>query len=357
MKNQLLTAILFLATAMFLDSCNADKLPAVSAGPASGPEYGEVAFDISVPDIATKASDVSSHGNEAKVSDVQLLVFDASGRLASYANTGNALTSTVQLKTGRYSCRAVVNGPDLSHVGTLEAYEAVPAGLAAYNDPAIDFVMCGGNDGIEVIKNGSATCRITVSRLVCRVKLAGVENGCPAALGSLILKAAFLSNVVGNQTLSGSQAPSVFTNMYGRADVSAGGSIINGTSYPAVPAALTYADLGSTPLGHGVSLTVADWFYSYPNAYADVVKAWQPSWVPTASRLILVAGLGGRDYYYPVPVPQTARNTTYDVRVKITGEGLDDPQGDPSELSDKGSLSVSVTVTDWSAGTEYVVEY
>ena len=152
MKNQLLTAILFLATAMFLDSCNADKLPDVSAGPASGPEYGEVAFDISVPDIATKASDVSSHGNEAKVSDVQLLVFDASGRLASYANTGNALTSTVQLKTGRYSCRAVVNGPNLSQVGTLEAYEAVPAGLAAYNDPASDFVMCGGNDGIEVIK-------------------------------------------------------------------------------------------------------------------------------------------------------------------------------------------------------------
>ena len=112
MKNQLLTAILFLATAMFLDSCNADKLPDVSTGPASGPEYGEVAFDISVPDIATKASDVSSHGNEAKVSDVQLLVFDASGRLASYANTGNALTSIITFDGG------IIDACMLSHTSS-----------------------------------------------------------------------------------------------------------------------------------------------------------------------------------------------------------------------------------------------
>jgi len=356
MKNHFIPAMLMMATALSFSSCNKNQPGCDYGVPATEPGYGELSLNVDLPGL-TKASDISSHGNEARVNDVQLLVFDASGNVVAYVNSGTSLTSSLKLKTGTYSCRAVVNGPDAAMVKTSSALDGLSVDLAAYNDVDSDFLMCGETQNVTVMKNASSSCSITVSRFVSRVKLVSIVNECPAALGSITLKRAFLSNVVGNQNLSGQQAPSVFTNMYGRSEVSSKASIIDGSSYQAVPSGLTYANLNSASLGHGVSLGINDWFYSYPNSYTDVVKAWKSSWTPTATRLVLVAAIGGNDYYYPVAIPQSTANTSYDVSMTITGEGLDDPQDDPATLSDKGSLKVSVTVADWAGGTEYVVEY
>ena len=59
-------------------------------------------------------------------------------------------------------------------------------------------------------------------------------------------------------------------------------------------------------------------------------------------------------HYYPVNIPTPAANTLYQItNMKITGLGSDSPD----KLVEKGTISVSITVTDWSTGFSKEVEY
>jgi hypothetical protein len=64
--------------------------------------------------------------------------------------------------------------------------------------------------------------------------------------------------------------------------------------------------------------------------------------------------LAGKTYYYPVNIPTPVANTLYQItNMKITGLGSDSPD----KLVEKGTISVSITVTDWSTGFSKEVEY
>lgn len=342
------------ATILTLSSCN-KMAEAGTHGYQPDDAYGTVSLSIDVDDAVTRASDNSTYGAEALVGDVQVLLFDNNGNVASYLGAGTSLNPSVRIKAGSYTCVAVINGPGLEMVRTKAEYDATALDLAAYNGS--DFVMAGSASDVEVAQNADVQCTISASRFVSRVRLASVVNNCPVALGSVTLKRAYISNVVCNQNIGGTAVPSDFSNMYGVAAIADSNSIIDGTTYPAVPATLTLADLASADLASGASTQPGSRMYAYPNPYEDAVKAWKASWTPTATRLVLVAEVNGNEFYYPVAIPQMVRNTSYDVSMTITGEGLKDPQGDPSALADKGTLSVSIVIADWTSGTEYNVEY
>lgn len=356
MKNSIFLAAALLPIQIVIASCNrvtADETPAL---PDDG-DYGKVRFSLDTGKLPTRASDAGSQGKEAYVGDVQILVFDASSSLVAYVDAGTSLSKDLTLKAGSYKAYAVVNGPDLNTVSTESALKSVSIPLADWNSPSSAFVMEGVSSTIEISRGVTCDCPISVSRFVTRVKLASVKNSCPEAFGAIRLKRAFLSNVVCNQELSGTSAPSSYSNRYGRSSLSDVDSIIDGDSYPAVPAALSFKDFSSASVSTGASYSDASWFYSYPNPAADNVTAWSSSWTPTATRLVLVANVNGKDWYYPVAVPQSLRNCSYDVNLVITGEGLEDPQGDISELSEKGALTVSVSLSGWVPSTEYKLEY
>lgn len=326
----------------------------------SGESSGLVNFHIDgCGSPRTKASDVTSTGAETAVSSVQILVFDSNGNVASYLNAGTSMTAATKLKQGEYKARAVVNGPDLSGISTIAALDATGIALADWNSPSSDFVMSNAApSSVSVQMNSDIDVSITVARFVSRVRLASVYNGCPAALGNMILKSAFLSNVVCNQNLSGSAAPSDWSDIYGRSSIANRGSVIDGTLFTAAPAELTYYGWNSGyTVAHGASFSPGRSFYSYPNPASDAVTAWKSTFTETATRLVIVAEVNGNDFYYPVALPGTGRNCTYDISVSITGEGLDDPQGDPAVLREKGTVNASITVLPWTEGTEYTLEY
>ena len=75
-----------------------------------------------------------------------------------------------------------------------------------------------GSSTVSVTNGGTASCAITVSRLVSRVALSTVVNKLPQSYGAITIDRVFLCNVVGNQNLAGNAAASTWYNKNGRAD-------------------------------------------------------------------------------------------------------------------------------------------
>ena len=98
--------------------------------------------------------------------------------------------------------------------------------------------------------------------------------------------------------------------------------------------------------------TTSHYLYCYPNPTATDSSA--DSWSHRYTRLVVETTLAGKTYYYPVNIPAPAANTLYQItNMKITGLGSDSPD----KLVEKGTISVSITVTDWSTGFSKEVEY
>jgi hypothetical protein len=94
------------------------------------------------------------------------------------------------------------------------------------------------------------------------------------------------------------------------------------------------------------------YLYCYPNPITTDVST--TTWSERISRLVVETTLGGTTYYYSVNIPTPQCNTVYQItNMKITGIGTDTPDA----VVQKGSLSVSLTVTDWSTGFSKEVEY
>lgn len=314
-------------------------------------------FSLAGIDALTKASSVTSQGKETIVSDVQILLFDSDNKVAVYLDNGTLTTGSISVKQGTYTLAALVNGPDVSGVNTYDELHSVSVPLSEYNSTSTDFVMFGKESGVEVLKNQSNSKTVTVERLVSRARLASVSNKCPVGLGVLTLKRVFLSNIVCNRNVGGDSAASLWSNKFGRSDISNSSTIIDGSSYKAEPEDLTFADLEENAIAVGNTSDQLAFLYSYPNPESDNVKTYTGVWTPTATRLVIVAELDGTDYYYPVALPATKANYSYDVSVSIYGKGLSDPQGDISDLADKGTANVQVSIKDWISGNEYNVEY
>ena len=98
--------------------------------------------------------------------------------------------------------------------------------------------------------------------------------------------------------------------------------------------------------------TTAHYLYCYPNPVTTDSSS--STWSNRYTRLVVETTLGGTTYYYPVNIPTPTANTLYQItNMQITGLGSDSPD----KVVEKGSLSVSITVTDWSTGFSKEVEY
>ena len=328
----------------FLASCKkADVSPFEGDSPT-----GTIAIEITGEGGFTKAVDTSSGGNEAVVNSVQLLVFNGDGSLERYLDLGATTSVNTEVTVGPKHIWAILNGPDASSILTEGELAELDIALGSYNSTSSDFVMAG--TGSCVVNEGQRSeCSITASRFVSRISLVKVENQLSAAFGSITLESVWLSNVVGNQKISGTAAHSVWYNRMGRADETpaVAGHIIDGTTYTPSCGDLTFASLsGLQPIAKGASYTGAKRLYCYPNTTANDVTGFSTSFSPRFTRMIVAARIRGALYYYPVVVEQPGRNKAYEVSLTIVGLGSTDPDT-PVE---KGSIVVTVDVSAWGSG-------
>ena len=170
-------------------------------------------------DPQTRATNyVTAQPYETAVNDVQILVFDSKGALATYLDA-DTRTSGITINTihGEKTVYAVVNGPDLSGVTTQEALEHTAVDLGANITTASKgFVMVGSSTCN--VSGSTAAVSIAVKRLVARVALQKITNSLPASYGSLTVNNVMLINVAGNQNLECTASISTWYNKMGRKD-------------------------------------------------------------------------------------------------------------------------------------------
>jgi len=294
-------------------------------------------------------------GHEGAVNDVQMLLFHLDGSLYRYHHlteieSSSGRTVILGLKPGVYDCRTIANAPSLDTVTCLAGYLNVPLRLEM-NDTATGFVQLAV-DTLEV-KEGPNDLSVSLHRLCGRTTLKKVINAIPKAYDTLIIKRAFLMNVVGGHTLGG-HGDTAYINRQGRAPKTPQekGDII--TQQTAECPGLTYVTINDT-VANLASHDVPHRFYGYENADTTLPKAFDPVFTPQCTALCVEASFGGASYFYTIPLRfalRVAANTAAEVTLTILGQGGDDPE----KPVPTGSFSAAVTIHDYDAGAVYVDE-
>ena len=108
-------------------------------------EEGSIVFTVAGEDpAATKAVSAytTAQTYESQVNKVQLFVFGSDGAINFYQNLGTSTSGSISTTAGTKTVWAVVNGPDLSTIGTLSALQATAVDLSANSTTAsTGFVM------------------------------------------------------------------------------------------------------------------------------------------------------------------------------------------------------------------------
>lgn len=335
---------------------------------------------------ATKAGTDAS-GNEETLKDTQIFIFNTDSGESLYrketVSGADKTLSVTHMKAGTYTVAALSN---------YQALSANAAGGGALNpksrkeleDVAVNLGMCdpqncfllygvtaspvtvNSDSGSDAATSSSAAkADVTLRRYASRVRLVEVENELPEAYGALKVDYVFLENGFGNWTVGAASDPTGPVNWGGRKEgkssSTSGGDFIQARA-DAQYAAQTYRDCGtSIARGSDKAEKLGYLFYTFPNPAQKNQDNFSGPLAGTGAacvRLVVHAtfeGGSGRSYYYPVTIlgagdKPLARNTSYDVRMTIRGEGVSDPNEEPKY----GNLNVEIAIAPWDDGGEII---
>lgn len=275
----------------------------------------------------TTATDAS----ESLVNDLQVFVFDSGGALDGYGHTTSAGQLTVRTVTGTHEVWAVTNAPDLSAVTSRNAL--LETAITLSGQATGDLIHAGGT--VEEL-SGHTTVRIVPDHLVSRVTIRKITNRlAPEAVSSLplVITDLYLTNVVGDGSLGGAQAPALWYNKMGLRNE------LDRFLHDRIDAADgTIALNGSYEREHR--------FYMMPNP--TLTDSRSGTWCARCTRLVIRAEIGGEEYFYPVTLPAGGSNLSYDIAELVIGRiGVKDEETEiPFSEIAYGSDSVSPLTDD-----------
>ena len=298
--------------------------------------------------ITTRATSVNDANIGTAERDIQVLVFNSEGDLLAYgANEDSSTKVSLSIPTGTVECYAVVNSyDDLSVIATKTVFLKHISHLKD-NDPT-RMEMLGSVTKSVVAGENSVS--IAVKRFASKVQIDKITPAFTAPAHRAMefkITGIYLINV--NGTCPYTMVPTA---------ASESTSWYNKRKYVSGDCNHLITDKFSTPVAMQTSAGVVTpystphYLYCYPNPITTDVST--TTWSERVSRLVVETTLGGTTYYYSVNIPTPQCNTVYQItNMKITGLGTDTPDA----VVQKGSLSVSLTVTDWSTGFSKEVEY
>ena len=298
--------------------------------------------------ITTRATSVNDANIGTAERDIQVLVFNSEGDLLAYgANEDSSTKVSLSIPTGTVECYAVVNSyDDLSVIATKTVFLKHLSHLKD-NDPT-RMEMLGSVTKSVVAGENSVS--IAVKRFASKVQIDKITPAFTAPAHRAMefkLTGIYLINV--NGTCPYTMVPTA---------ASESTSWYNKRKYVSGDCNHLITDKFSTPVvmqtaaGVVTPYSKSHYLYCYPNPVTTDVST--TTWSERVSRLVVETTLGGTTYYYSVNIPTPQCNTVYQItNMKITGLGTDTPDA----VVQKGTLSVSLTVTDWSTGFSKEVEY
>ena len=313
------------------------------------PEGTQMAtLEVNVSDgVATRATSVKDSQIGTAAGDIQVLVFNSAGNLVGFGeNAASSSNISISVPTGSVKCYAVVNSSeDLSSVSKESTLTSKVSYLK--NNSVTKMEMIGSAS--KTIAAGANSVSIPVKRFAAKVQIDKITPAFTAPAHKaqeFKLTGIYLVNVNGS-------CPYTLTSTAGSTDY-----WYNKMKYVSGDCNALISDKFSSPVTLQASADAVTpyvtphYLYCYPNPVTTDSSS--STWSNRYTRLVVETTLGGTTYYYPVNIPTPTANTLYQItNMQITGLGSDSPD----KLVEKGSVSVSITVTDWSTGFSKEVEY
>ena len=338
---KLLKNFAVLAMCILASSCVEKNVQELKT-PESVADFGDLVVKVS--HESAKVRSVADYGrvlsDESVVHKLDVFVFDAStGHLErSTTKSSTDAECRFELPVGEKIVYAVVNGPDMSHVQSLDQIQALKCDLSEMSMKEDGFMMIGSEE-CSVSQGTVSSPEIFVRRMVSRVELRSVACNVASQYGAMKVECAYLGSAYSCQSVSG--------------DVSA---LLNPGGYAdderKVPIGLN-GIVGACPeyLYRSVALDVV-----YGESSSEPVYLYcQPDGRAGCTCLYLLISIGEAKYYYRVPLDKGLfANATCVVNAVITNLGAPLP---PDGVVQKGEIVASVTIEDWDTGDQYDAEF
>ena len=316
------TKLLLAAAAILAASCNQIQTVEEEVQNTKSDDTVKVTVNIKGAPV-TRSTSIGS-GNEDKITDYQIFVFDASsGAIESYVKGVN----TLNVSTGAKDFVAMVNCPAaLKDVGTKDELMAKVSLLK--NNSSDNFEMIGISR--ETIK-AETDVELKVERMVSKVVIEKISTAFTSAYlasQTFTIKGIYLTNVVANNNYAlNLDAKSIEWFNQLKVDTTSSNEAKDLTQDTGMTATVPYETAHS--------------FYCYPNSCEDDSTA--AEWAPRHTRLVIETTLG----YYTIKLPVLERNKIYTVKeLKITKKGSLNPWEDITTYN----ATFDITVEKWVDG-------
>lgn len=325
--------ILAAAACVALAACNKEATPQIQV-------KGEPCdLTISLSSRSVTKATVADTDSEAKVSNLQVFVFNGDVLDVYGSDATEATQITLKATTGARKVVALVNTPDFSATASYASLMEKVSLLSA--NAADKFEMVGEKD---VTLTASSSVTVNVDRLAARLRLLKVtRNFSSPALAALTadqckVVRVYATNAVGNILYSKAAASPV---VWHSSALNAGAAIE--TSFPLIYSKLTTAYGLAEDASYESNISL----YVYPNATtADSESA-------KITHVVLEMLIDGEYYTYPVPVAGIQSNRSMDVTELVitrlgnpsNGDDVIDPGEDDPIVSN--DIPFGIVVNDW----------
>lgn len=335
-KNYLMIAALAVCVSsamMTFNSCTKETEVKITDVPEE-----KVPVLVSLPELQASVKPLGSKAlsvdGEKTVNSLQVFAFRTpTGEIDAYSKSA---TSTLNLSctVGKRNFYAVVNAPDLTDVQNESAFLAKVSDL---KDNAPDNLVMTGKTSKDISASSNEV-PIEVTRLVARVSIDKISNALSLpqyASVPISIDKIYLATVAGDRKYMSDSAP---VKWYNKGGVSSD-----------CPSVLSSGSLTAT-VSNGAAYETPHYFYCYPNdSGADASSG---TWTASSTKLIVETTILGTKYYYPFGFPDIKSNMTYTIEeLKITRLGSSEPETPVST----GTVSVTLTITEWKTGTSTTV--
>ena len=306
-------------------------------------EMGLMSVSVRYDDTITKSQTdyVTALDSETKANKVTVMVFDKSTEALNACVEISSLSDNceISLPVGEKTVYAVVNGPSLNSVSKVSDLKLLLDNLYAGSMEEVGLTLIGSKDCKVVAGESSVPVEVKVKWLVARVVLSKVTCNLPQQYGNMTLDCVYLGNAYVKQFFSGAVDQSLFTNSKGYAS---NGNPIGISGERGECESYLFRSISK-------AVNVGDSHAQKYHMYC------QPNTTDKYTCIYLLTTIGGRQYYYRVPLDKGLEsNTTCSVELKITNLGSPTP---PDGDLQKGVIAATVSVDGWAAGNEYVAEF
>lgn len=297
-------------------------------------EEENVLLNVSVPSLGTKAAGVTDD-SETAVNSLQVFVFRKNGELDACSSERDGESLSLSTTSGLKDIVAVTNAPEITGVTSLAVLEEKVTDLK--ENAAGNLVMSGTRE--FDVRPDNASVEIDVTRRVARIYLTSVINDFTSEAyrnEEFRIEKIYLVNAAGSTGYMKDIQADLY---YNKGMLAVDQTDVNFKAIlqdEKVSAVVEY--------GEANAYTTPHYFYCYPNA--GTVDTEKQDGGLKCTKLVIEATLAGKTTYYPVAIGNILANHKYNVQVRITRPGSEDPDI-PVSFYD---ATVTVNVNPWDEG-------